>query len=73
MSKKFLYYLVKADATVEGTDSAEVAEAAAKDMETVVIHVATGLAAFDGDETPIERADPADWIEETSDDEGDDE
>ena len=70
---KFLYYLIKADGTVEGTDSSEVAEAASKDGETVIIHVATGTATFDGDESVISAADPEDWLDDDTSDEDDDE
>ena len=75
MSKKFSYYLVGADGTVEGTDSSEVAAAARKDEETVVIHVATNTATFDSVEETIEAADPDDWLESDNarDGKGDDE
>ena len=61
MSTKFLYYLCKADGTVEGTDSSEVAGAAKQDGETVVIDSTAGTATFDGETAAIERAKPEDW------------
>lgn len=76
MSKKFSFYLVKDDGTVEGTDNGEIAEVAGHDGSSLVINVASATATYDGDTMLIDKANPDDWLEDDRADdagEGDDE
>lgn len=73
MSKTPKFYLVLEDGTTQWTNDREVAKAAGKDGGTLVIDVGQGRTTFDSDTDSIVEAVRDDWLDEESDDEGEDE